>query len=76
MGLRWTLHPKTTVFTRERRRFRNKHTATKEDNHKKKAKIAVRRSDAQEHQEPAEAERGKERFYPGTFGGNVALLPS
>ena len=62
MGLRWTLHPKTTVFTRKKRRFRNKHTATKEDNHEKKAEISVRRSDTQERQEPAEAERVKERF--------------
>jgi len=33
-------------------------------------------SEAQECQEPAEAGRGKKRFYPGNFRGNMALLPS
>lgn len=59
----------------KRRRFRNKHTATKDD-HEEEAETAVRMSEAQECREPAQAGRVKKTFYPGTFGGNVALLPS
>lgn len=67
-------------LNRERKRFRNRHTATKEDGHvKKEAEIGVT-SQAQgihkECQRPAEAEKGKKRFYPGTFGENMALSTS
>lgn len=63
-------------LNRERKRFRNRHTATREDGRVKKEAETGVMSQAQECQRPAEAEKGKERFYPGTFGENVALPTS
>ena len=64
IGLGWALHPIIGILIGERKRFRNRHTATREDGHvKKEAEIGVM-SQAQECQRPAEAEKGQEKILP------------